>query len=207
MSPTPGEPDPLGELELELRLLPGVVNVGSTADGGITVVALDPTPSLVEAANRTARLHSVEEAVSVVALSPPAARAALGGRVALVGVAFDAATGTARVELAHHDRRGTGRASSGPVVGAVEATLAALGDLGADVPFYLQAAGPAGSPLTTGPEPTVLVVLCSRGHDALGERIGVARGSSQEEAAARATLAALNRFLCADQGAQTSPPL
>jgi len=206
VSPTPGGPDQRGELELELRLLPGVVNVGSTAEG-VTVVALDPTPSLVEAATRTARLHSVEVPVSVVALSSPDRRPALGGRVALLGVAFDAATGTVQVELAHHDRRGTGQATSGPVVGAAEATLAALSDLGADVPFYLQAAGPAGSPVTTGPEPTVLVVLCSRGHDALGERIGVARGSSQEEAAARATLAALNRFLCAGQGARTSSPL
>ncbi|MHB1585170.1 MAG: hypothetical protein ACYC0E_15615, partial [Acidimicrobiales bacterium] len=134
MNPTPGATDQRGELELELRLLPGVVNVGSTADGGITVVALDPTPSLVEAATRTARLHSVEDPVSVVALSPPARRRALRGRVALLEVAFDPATGTTQVELAHHDRRGTGRAPSGPVAGAAEATLAALRDVGADLP-------------------------------------------------------------------------
>lgn len=202
MSPTPAGPADRAQLELELRLLPGVVNVGTAADGALTVVALEPGASLAEVATRTTQLHAVEAPVSVVDLSPSARRdngTGHRGRVALLRAGFDPATGTTEVELAHRQRHGSGLAASGPVVGAVEATLAALRDLGVEVPFYLLGAGPPGSPAVAGPVPVVLVVLRPVGTSATpGERIGVARGASEEEAAARATLAALNRFLSLD---------
>lgn len=201
MSPNSADSGNRAQLELELRLLPGVVNVGTSADGAITVMALEAVPTLVEAATRTAQLHSVEASVSVVDLSTSGVRNGTGrrDRVALLQAGFDPATGTTRVELAHRQRHSSGLAASGPVVGAVEATLAALKDLGVDVPFYLLGVGPPGSPAVAGPVPVVLVVLRPVGTSATaGDRIGVARGASEEEAAARATLAALNRFLSLD---------
>ena len=208
MSPSDAGSAERAELELELRLLPGVVNVGTAADGAITVVALEAPPSLAEAVSRTARLHALEATVTLVDLAAPSRGTGTRGRVALVRASFDLATGTAQVELAHGDRHGSGQAASGPVVGAVGATLIALADLGVHVPFYLLTAGPPLSTAVAGPSPAVLVVLRPLGAPASGDipavggdRMGVARGASEEEAAARATLAALNRFLSPDTSA------
>ena len=68
------------------------------------------------------------------ALAPRVVR---GRRVALVRAEFNATSGYCDVELSYGGRAGIGRAGSGPLIGGAEATLAALRDLGYDVPFYL----------------------------------------------------------------------
>ena len=127
---------------------------------------------------------------------PPTA----GGRVTLLTVRFDADTGTSQVDLALGTARGSGRATVGQLAGGAQATLAALEALGLDVPYYLVSAERAVG--ITG-EPVVVVLAPRRPSDgrpvALGRsllpRIGVADGAEAVEAASRATLSALNRFL------------
>lgn len=127
-------------------------------------------------------------------------------RVTLLTVRFDADTGTAQVDLAHGTARATGRATAGPLVGGAQATLAALEGLGLNVPYYLlsaeRAAGITGEP--------VVVVLAPRRPDGerspglgrrLLDRIGVAEGVEPVEAASRATLGALNRYLAKQEKA------
>lgn len=116
-------------------------------------------------------------------------------RVALSSATFDPGRGVSEVTLSRAGVRGTGRAPAGPLAGGVQATLIALGALGVEVPFYLVSAervrGVPGEP--------VVVVLAPRraGDDAQGtaERIGTAVGADDIEAASRAALSALNRFL------------
>jgi hypothetical protein len=120
-------------------------------------------------------------------------------RITLLTVRFDPDTGTSQVDLAYGTDRSTGRATAGPLAGGAQATLAALEALGLDVPFYLVSAERATGILG---EPVVVVVAPRRTDGELAEqgrrknaRIGAAEGSEPVEAASRATLAALNRFL------------
>lgn len=115
-------------------------------------------------------------------------------RVTLVDSTFDASRGLSEVTLALGATRGTGRAPAGALVGGAQAALVALGALGRTVPFYLVSAERA----RTIPGEPVVVVLAPRDDVAAaptGERIGVASGATDVEAAGRAVLAALNRFL------------
>lgn len=117
-------------------------------------------------------------------------------RVTLVDSTFDPSRGLSEVTLALGAARGTGRAPAGALVGGAQAALVALGALGRTVPFYLVSAERA----RTIPGEPVVVVLAPRDDvDAAppGERIGVAGGATDVEAAGRAVLAALNRFLAA----------
>ncbi|MGH9110207.1 MAG: hypothetical protein ACRDY3_12220 [Acidimicrobiales bacterium] len=132
------------------------------------------------------------------ALLPPAPV-----RVVLVAARFDPSTGGSEVVLRCGERRANGRAAAGPLAGGAQATLAALEVLGIGAPFYLVSAGRArGVP----GEPAV-VVLAPRRDAGLGggappplsERIGVAAGAQDVEAASRATLGALNRHLVASR--------
>lgn len=121
-------------------------------------------------------------------------------RVAFVAARFDPSTGASEVTVARGAAQATGRASAGPLAGGAQATLAALGVLGVEVPFYLLSVERARS---VPGEPVVAVLAprhpepqangSSRGR--MPDRIGVASGSEEVEAASRATLAALNRFL------------
>lgn len=127
-----------------------------------------------------------------------------GNRVALVAAVFHADRGVSEVSLALGGVRGTGRTPAGPLAGGAQATLTALGALGIELPFYLvsaeRARGVAGDP--------VVVVLAPRsatGSGTLAERIGVAAGGDDVDAASRATLGALNRFLTG-LGAPLTPP-
>jgi hypothetical protein len=242
-------------LELELRLVPGVVCVamGSDAPGGtVTIVCTSQSDALHDELNRRVRAHLSDVPLRVVALSdhgrPPhtaghatdtapsvrntrtslghgngnghshsAARAEMAGtrllsatapgapsgataaggtsRVTLVDASFDPARGISQVSLAYGAARGTGRAPAGPLAGGAQATLTALGALGMDVPFYLVSA----ERMQGVPGDAVVVVLAPR--EASGtshgtaERIGVATGARDVDAASRATLGALNRFL------------
>jgi uncharacterized membrane protein YgcG len=121
-----------------------------------------------------------------------------GSRVELLSTAFDASRGTSEVTLALGARRGTGRAPAGPLAGGAQATLNALSALSIDVPFYLVSAEHAhGVP----GEPVVVVLAPKRDGGSAAppgqivERLGVATGREDVEAASRATLGALNRHL------------
>lgn len=113
----------------------------------------------------------------------------------LVDASFDAARGISEVSLSYGTARGTGRAPAGPLVGGAQATLTALGALGMDVPFYLVSA----ERMQGAPGDAVVVVLAPRAASGTShgssERIGVATGERDVDAASRATLGALNRFL------------
>lgn len=131
---------------------------------------------------------------------PPAGALPQPPRVALLRARFDSETGTSEVTLRRGAARATGRASAGPLAGGAQATLAALGVLGVEVPFYVLSVERARSV----PGEPVVAVLAPRRADrqvdgsATGrvpDRVGAASGAEEVEAASRATLAALNRFL------------
>lgn len=118
-------------------------------------------------------------------------------RISFVSATFDPDRGMSEVTLSSAGVRGTGRAPAGPLAGGAQATLVALGALGQDVPFYLVSAGRI---LAVPGEPVVVVLAPRRaGEGALStaERIGIATGAEDVEAASRAALSALNRFLAA----------
>lgn len=175
---------------------------GATSNGANGSHATDSAPVAVSAMHA----DSAEAAVSATAHSagltpvhgsddgpeaPP--------RVVLMDASFDPARGISEVSLALGAARGTGRAPAGALVGGAQATLVALGTFGQPVPFYLVSAERA----RTIPGEPVVAVLAPRGAagDASGrrlppgERIGVAGGASDVEAASKAVLSALNRFL------------
>lgn len=121
-------------------------------------------------------------------------------RVALLAAEFNAGTGTSEVALSRGDVHAVGRATAGPLAGGVQATLAALGMLGVEAPFYLHSAVRAsalpGDPVVVVLAPShqpALDAVVAPGHGC--ERIGIAAGHREVEAASRATLCALNRFL------------
>jgi hypothetical protein len=167
----------------------GTGEAGGWAAGSL--VARDSREALAE--------ELVPRAISATAPGSDLATArAQGSRVTLLSASFDAARGTSEVSLALGDRRGTGRAPAGPLAGGAQATLNALSALSIDVPFYLVSAEHAhGVP----GEPVVVVLAPKRETagtgDATGvaERLGVAAGVADVEAASRATLGALNRHL------------
>ncbi|MGH8988609.1 MAG: hypothetical protein ACRDXC_08430 [Acidimicrobiales bacterium] len=243
---TAGFPDWSGTLELELRLLPGVVSVEMATP--VVVVSTSSSESLSDEVLRAVRARRPEGSVRMVAVpdghagpappgtasgggngttehvngngnglsssrshesrvphvisatapgADPAASPGAGNtRVLLLGAGFDADRGTSEVSLALGTARGTGRASAGPLAGGAQATLNALEALVIDVPYYLVSAerahGVPGDP--------VVVVLAQKRSSDLGatravERLGVATGEDDAEAASRATLGALNRHL------------
>jgi hypothetical protein len=114
-----------------------------------------------------------------------------------VSAAFDGERGTSEVRLARGAARGTGRAPAGPLAGGAQATLNALGALGIDLPFYLVSAervrGVPGDPVVVALSPRTVGTPGAPG----AERVGVATGSSDVDAASRATLGALNRYIAA----------
>ncbi len=160
----------------------------------------DPPPAetVRPGAQRAASEERAPRAISATAPrgSAEAARED-GARVSLLSSGFDPASGTSEVSLSLGAARGIGRASAGPLAGGAQATLDALSALRVDVPFYLVSAERAhGVP----GEPVVVVLAPKRGgaEDMDGggvERLGVATGSDDVEAASRATLGALNRHL------------
>ncbi|HTX62788.1 MAG TPA: hypothetical protein VMD28_04070 [Acidimicrobiales bacterium] len=151
--------------------------------------------------SRTDRADEAGAPLAISATAPgtgPGAARGGGGdaRVSLLGAEFDPERGTSEVSLALGAARGTGRASAGPLAGGAQATLHALEALALDVPYYLmsveRAHGVPGDP--------VVVVLAPKGRDEevtvrAAERLGVATGDADVEAASRATLGALNRHL------------
>jgi len=189
----------LAEMELELRLLPGVVNVGlgpldPSGHVAVTVVAFEPEPDLEITATRLARGFQTAATIEVIDLSPPGRPGPTAGtrfvsdeRVALVVSSVDEA-GQAAVELSWMGARATGAGAGGVLIGPARATLGALRGLGIEIDAVLASVstgrGVANSP--------VRVIL--RSEQSGDEFVGIAQGTSLPESAARATLAGFNRY-------------
>jgi hypothetical protein len=189
------------DFELELRSLPGVLNVGTTHRDngdveGVTLVVLGQDASAVRViAMQIASLYYPDATVLVENVNNvPLPSGGDVPRITLVRADFNQDDGVCEVHLSSNGRVGVGRASSGSLIGGAEATLAALRDLGYDIPFYLvevvNVATVRGWP--------VIVTLRSNSND--GDRFGIAQSEGDLVAAAKATLDALNRFLSTLKG-------
>ncbi len=188
------------DFELELRALPGVVNVGFrySDKGDVEAVALvvqseDAGPVRV-VAKQIVSLYYPDATVSVEEMqsAPIVARAGTfveSGRVALVRAEFNSHEGFCEVHLNVNGRVGVGRSQNGPLIGGAEATLEALRELGFDVPFYLVGA----VNVATVRGWPVIVTLRPRANEA--DRHGVAQAETELVSSAKATLNALNRYL------------
>ena len=184
------------DFELELRALPGVLNVGfgHGEAGELTTVTLLVRTTYPEAvrdsALQVASLYFPE--ADVVVESAQAARAegtADGARIALLRAEFSESDGMSQVQLTHEGRVGIGRAGSGPLIGGSEATLAALRDLGLVIPFYVMTV----TKVDTSIGPSVVVTFRSLSNE--DDRIGIARWDGDLISSCRATLNALNRYI------------
>lgn len=183
------------DFELELRSLPGVLNVGFDrgSNGGVDTVTLvtnGPNRDEIETvAQQITSLYYPEADVVVEDINRSSAPGSIAaGRAALVRAEFDTSTGQCEVVLNYQGRLGTGRAGSGPLIGGVESTLSALRQLGFDIPFTLMSV----SNMIAVRNWPVVVVLRSTANGA--DRFGIAQSESDVLAAAKATLSALNRL-------------
>ena len=189
------------DFELELRSLPGVLNIGTShlENGDVDVVTLvvnskDPAATR-SAATQIASLYFPSAAVVVEdANHALASQRRDSPRVMLVGADYDATDGACVVKLSFSGRLGVGRAGSGPLIGGAEATLAALRDLGYDIPYSLMTV----SNVTNGRDWPVIVTLRSHSKDA--DRFGIARNDDDMIGAVKATLNSLNRFVSTLEG-------
>ena len=193
----------LDELELQLRRIPGVRAVGFSREHAGLVIHVSSSEVLTD---RTELRHFVaQQARGLVdgplaieidhpATEPRLSAAPRPARVRLVHVEVEGHTLDVVVRLTHLGRHGVGRGQSGSPADAARATVRALNALGAQVPFDVQAVA---SPVGHTTNQAVVVLLASDGDPA--HRYGVAQATTVEEAACRATLHALNRWL--DDGA------
>lgn len=178
-------------LEFELRRLPHVAFVGlhDRQDALLVQVFALGSPdadALRHQAERVCRTHLDRPFVVDIAGGTRAARI----RLLAVQVRKDDEDPGAEVEvhLGYEGVRTVGRAPGDDPTAAAAATFQALQALGAQVPFEVEAAALFEHVLGEG----VMVVL---GSEQSGPRYGVAAGTSVEQAAVRATLHALNRYL------------
>lgn len=187
-------PAPLDRLELVLRRLPGVVGVGFSDEEEALVVHVEAVLTEGRAALRRQVVQHARAAVTrpVVVDIHEAQTSAVQdrGRVKLVAVRVERFSQDLEVHLAHKGVKTIGRGTAGSPADAVDATMRALADLGAELPFRVEAAS---APVDNETEQAVIVILEPEREG--GTRYGVARGGTIEEAAARATLHALNRYL------------
>lgn len=184
------------DFELELRSLSGVMNVEirHRENGDVDAVTLithgqDPS-ALRVMATQIVNLYYTDASVIVEDASRAMApREVQAERVALVRAEFQSETGNCEVELSFQGKSGYGRAGSGQLFGGAEATLAALRDLGYNLPFYL---------LTVISVATVRgwpVIVTMRPFSDGSDMFGIAQAENDATSAAMATLDALNRFL------------
>ena len=184
------------ELELELRRLPGVSFVGLEQRGddlAVQLLAVGAAPDAVDdLRDRSSRLARAFVAGPVdISIDIGTWETAVANeRVELLAVLPSPDGIEVEVHLAFGDQRtvGRGRTGLGPSEAAA-ATLDALRSLRLRVPYTVSAA--SGLMSDEGAD-AVVVVLTAPGEP---KRYGVASGTSGDEAAARATLHALNRFL------------
>ena len=187
------------DFELELRSLPGVVNVGVTHrdNGEVDVVTLAVSGQDLAGtrglATQIATFYYPQAAIVVEEVGR-SGLAPSRTRVALVRADYDVQGGYCEVQLAYNGRVGYGRAEAGPLIGGAEATLNALRDLGYDVPFSLLTV----TNVTNGKDWPVVVTLRSMANDV--DRFGIARSDDDLVSAVRATLDSLNRFLSTVEG-------
>ena len=188
------------DFELELRSLPGVLNVGIShrASGDVDAVKLvihgQDCAAIKTIASQIASLYYPDATVSVEDASQASThRIAETSRVALVRADFNADDGICEVQLSYDGRTGLGRAGSGQLFGGAEATLTALRDLGFEIPFYLLAAV---SVATVRGWPDI-VTLRSPSSDR--DMLGIAQSERDLVSSSMATLDALNRFLATSQ--------
>jgi hypothetical protein len=182
------------EFEFELRSLQGVTNVGLATDPGraerLVVVARRRDVDTVRLeAPVIAGLYAPDLQLEVVALDETSDRFSDGDgeTVNVVKAEFNAVDGSAEVTLAYGGVLGTARSDSGPLIGAAEATLAALRDLGQDLPVYLVGV----TKVDTSPALPVVVTL--RSLDTGEDHVGVGHSGEEVHSAATATLDALSR--------------
>ncbi len=184
------------DFELELRSLSGVMNVEirHRENGDVDAVTLithgqDPGAIRVMATQIVNLYYTDASVVVEDATRALAPRETQSVRVALVRAEFHSESGACDVELSHAGKVGYGRAGSGQLFGGAEATLAALRDLGYNLPFYLL---------------TVISVATVRGWPVIvtmrpfadgTDMFGIAQSDSDVKSSAMATLDALNRFL------------
>jgi hypothetical protein len=184
------------DFELELRSLPGVLNVGINhrESGEVDAVVLsvrnqDPETVRESAVQVTSLYYPdasviLEEAVGVQQL-----RSEVTARITLARFEFNEHDGISEVHLTYAGKTGVGRAGSGPLIGGSEATLGALRDLGHVIPFYLMGV----TKVETVVGHSVIVALRSLSSD--DDRMGIALAEGDLESSAKATLDALNRYV------------
>jgi len=195
------------DLELELRLLPGAFAVGITEHDDLIVVEVQVGPDACDEIARDATTivnrhlrgaaggegdaEDKQVAVEVVRWGdgppqPPEAR------LRVVEVANDPAAGELAVYLASGDDHAVGRAPMAHgLLAVVEATVFAIRTF---VPDLTYLPGWARTVETT-PDRRFIVVASVTDPDARAHLRGAAEGFSPLDAAARATLAALNRTI------------
>lgn len=175
----------LDRLELELRRLPDVHFVGFGEHAGTTVVqVLAASTSDADALRRDCR-HLCEAHLErgFVLELPQSGRPA---RIRLLEVETPREEEVV-VHLGFNGVYTSGRSQGSDPAAAAEATFEALSELGAVVPFRVEAAARFEHEVGEG----VMIVLGSED----GPRYGVAGGKDPVQAGARATLHALNRYL------------
>lgn len=173
--------------ELELRRLHGVVFVGFVERRDTLVVQLLTEPS----ADRTAVRQRAVELARTHADRPVVVEVVgeqRGMRVRIVAVEAGE-DDKVEVRLGHNGKTATARGDGSSPLGVAAATVAALTELGAEVPFQVQQAAIFEQEEREG----VMVVLARAG--STGSLYGAAAAESMQQAAVRATLHALNRHL------------
>jgi len=185
-------------LEFQLRALPGVVAawISLNDNGAVVQLLLGAEADEFElrrlVADLTHPLAGRPVSVEIARIGGAGGRPTPSEhlpRVRLTGVWTEALSGTVRVELARGDRVGDGSSVDAGARAGAEATLAALGALGANLAFSSETAAGAISD-----SDGHLVEVALQDLDGT-RRFGIARADSVEVAAARATLHALNRYL------------
>jgi hypothetical protein len=187
------------ELELEVRKLPGVLAVGfAETDGGLLVEVQAGPEAGTELPHDISRM-AADHTGGPVAVE--LVRWGDGGpheseaRLRLVEIATDPAAGELTVRLARGEATALGRASTASgLLSAVEATVYAMRTFLPDLTFLPGWA----RTIETTPDRRFLVVASVTDPLARTHRRGAAEGSTPIEAAARATLAALNRTISRD---------
>lgn len=194
----------LSAFELELRRVSGVVGVGFSDRAGVTVVhLLAPEAERADDIRRRASQLGKTYVDGVVSIEVDDGNGPIPlgaeSRVQLLSVGRDRETSETEVHIALGQVRTVGRGPGDILKGAAEAVVEGLVKLGAKVPYRVGEVVAIGQ----GGVQTVLVEMQPRqpGMDVLH---GAADGKSNEEAAARATLHALNRWLAGPSGLRSA---
>ena len=176
----------IDRLELALRRLPDVEYVGFGEHAVTTVVQVLVSPSAdVESLRTTCQQLCEAHLDGTFVLELP--QAGRPSRIRLLDVEKPCRDEVV-VHLGFNGVYSSGRSQGADPAAAAEATFEALAELGAEVPFHVEAAALFEHHVGEG----VMIVL---GSEDEAPRDGVAGGADAVDAGARATLHALNRYL------------